>query len=161
MALAVWYRLYYEAQRGTGKGIQGSLGVRVVIRQQNTGSDEVVVPLDRLRHLLEERLMGALDSWDAEKKHLEEAVARAEAKEREFREIAEDVKRRLDALDLVSGMALEVDAEVPGERALGTAESLTMLSAALEEKPTPFGASSRPLFSASQRARAGQLSILP
>jgi len=155
--------------------------MRLVMRQSGEAAPgEVSLPLERLRDRLEERLLGALDSWEAEKKHLEEVVARAEAKMQEFREIADDVKRRLDALDLVTGMLRESEAEMPAEPSLPVPDALAMLSAAAEERAiapvrsaaeesprvesprmdSPFGSSSRPLFTAEQRARAGKLSIL-
>lgn len=150
--------------------------MRVLIRQAGSAiPDEVVLPLDRLRDRLEECLLGALESWESEKKHLEEVVARAEAKEREFRKVADDVKRRLDALDLVTGMVREVEAEMPSERILPKPDMRAMLSAGPSETTIapvrgaaqepemveiPFTTSSRPLFTEAQRARAGKLSIL-
>jgi len=146
-------------------------------------ADEVVLPIDRLRDRLEERLMTALESWEIEKKKLQEVLARAEAKEREFREVADDVKKRLDALDLVTGMAREAESEWSAERTLPNAETWAMLAAApknggpigdgpgipsgkppvAEQEPDGMAmhASSRPLFTPEQRARAGALSILP
>ena len=64
-----------------------------------------MLDLDELRTRQERRVMPALESWNLAKKHLEEAIALAEACEREFQQISEDVKRRLDALDLVATMA--------------------------------------------------------
>ncbi len=56
--------------------------------------------------------MGVLESWDAAKKHLESALALAEAREREFREVQEDVRRNLETLVLVIGMTNELGDEM-------------------------------------------------
>jgi hypothetical protein len=143
--------------------------------------------LERLRTLQEERLLTALETWDQAKKQLEEAVARAEAKEREFRAVSEDIKRRLDALDLVKSMAAECEGEcvgkLPAEPELPAAEDQPMLSAPPTEKITaeappdtsdllkpgppeshlidfPVRSSWRPLFTSAQRSKAARLSIL-
>ena len=127
------------------------------------------------------RLQNALEAWETERKNLETAVARAEAKEREFREVSGDVRRRLEALLLTASMANEVEGEIRFERSLPETPRYPMLSmptgdAAMEKQfanrfkapePEPetvdvlLGTSSRPLFTAAQRARAGELSILP
>lgn len=67
--------------------------------------------IDQLRQRQEQRLLPVLESWDAAKKHLEDAIALAEAREREFREVQEDVRRNLDALVLVIRMARELGGE--------------------------------------------------
>ena len=69
--------------------------------------------IDRLRQRQEQRLLPVIESWDAAKKHLENAIALAEAREREFREVQEDVRRNLDALVLVIGMTKELGDEIP------------------------------------------------
>jgi hypothetical protein len=115
--------------------------------------------LDDIRVRLEQRLLTALESWDLEKKRLEEAVARAEEKEREFRETADDVKRRLEAVELVAAMAREMVSEAPAEEppqpALAQEKPGPNLS--LNAAPGPQ-ASSRPLFS--REIRAGLFSML-
>lgn len=52
--------------------------------------------------------MPVLESWNMAKKHLETAIALAEAKEREYHEVQEDVRRNLDALVLVIKMARDM-----------------------------------------------------
>lgn len=120
--------------------------------------------------------MPALESWNLAKKHLEEALALAEACEREFQAISEDVKRRLDALDLVATMANELEAPASAERSLPSAPQ-PMLAAPPKPGPgveiatkadapppaqmgppkfsggkAPFGRSWRPLFPALRRS---------
>lgn len=161
--------------------------MRVVIQLSVAHIREDIVPdLSRLRNLQEERLSAALASWEQEKKLLEEAVARAEAKEREFNEISEDVKRKLGALDLVASLEKESGGGQPAQPRLPSAESESRpalpappngaaggaedarLSALLKPgmpEPIPLDSvvhrSSRPLFSPERRTRAGVLSILP
>lgn len=157
--------------------------MRVVIRPSCTaGQKEVVLSVEQLRNQQERRLRSALEAWDTEKKRLEEAVARAQNREREFRRVSDDVQRKLDALNLVLGMGDDMEPELPVERALPKAASQPMLTAAnseithaVESRISDFlnvaatdsapaevwvTTSSRPLFTAEQRARAGELSIL-
>ncbi|HEX4137033.1 MAG TPA: hypothetical protein VHY84_20650 [Bryobacteraceae bacterium] len=145
--------------------------------------------LEQLRTLQEERLLTALETWDQARKQLEEAVTRAEAREREFREVSEDIKRRLDALDLVKSMAGELKGHAPAEQELPAAEAQPRLAAPPNEeiepeqmttaeappdasgllKPGapeshlidfPVRSSWRPLFTSAQRSKAARLSIL-
>jgi len=161
--------------------------MRVVIRLSGAQVRKNAVPdIKRLRNLQEERLSAALASWEEEKKRLEEAVARAETKEREFHEVSEDVRQKLSALDLVALLESELMGGLPAQPSLpppesesrpalpapqneagGTAED-ARLSALLKPgmpESVPVDAvvhrSSRPLFSPERRARAGVLSILP
>jgi len=140
---------------------------------------------DQLRSRQEQRLLLAVETWNEAKVHLEKAIALAEAKEREYSEVSEDVRRRLDALELVGSMAREVGGEVPAERSIDAAEKQPMLmppeNAAGELKvtensvtptPVPGGASeshgfngflhrsSRPLFPSHVRSKYARLSIL-
>jgi len=141
---------------------------------------------DHLRSWQEQRLLLVLESWNAAKEHLEEAIALAESKEREYREVSEDVRRRLDALELVSGMARELDGEIPEERVLSESENQPRLMpppvngagvlTAFEKEETPvplqngppeppafegmFRTTSRPLFPSHVRSRFARLSIL-
>lgn len=77
-----------------------------------------MLDLDELRSRQEQRLIPPLESWNLAKKHLEEAIALCEAREREFQQVSEDVKRRLDALDLVNSMANELEAPASAGRSL-------------------------------------------
>jgi hypothetical protein len=140
---------------------------------------------DQLRRWQEQRLVPVLESWNEAKAHLEKAIALAETREREFREVSEDVQRKLGALDIVMGMANEIGDEIPIERLLSAAESkpgLMLLEKAIggartTEMPETsvqvriaapqsqgFGGllrrSSRPLFPARERSKYASLSIL-
>jgi len=141
--------------------------------------------IDQVRTHQEQRLVPVLDAWNEAKRNLENAIALAEAREREYREVCADVRKKLDALDLVIHMARELRDEIP-ERRPGNSveiESTPMLltSAAkdtevAETADTPVKAqpgsgdlqrldrllrrSSRPLFPAKPQARIASLSIL-
>jgi hypothetical protein len=141
---------------------------------------------DQLRSRQEQRLLLVLDSWNEAKEQLEKAIALAENKEREYREVSDDVRRRLDALDLVSSMARELGGEIPAERSLNGSENQPMLMPppengagelkAVEKAETPvplqngppeppafagmMRTTSRPLFPSHVRSRFARLSIL-
>ena len=93
-----------------------------------------MLDLDQLRSRQEQRLIPALESWNLAKKHLEEAIALCEAREREFQQVSEDVKRRIDALQLVATMANELQAPASADRSLPPAPQ-PMLAA--PPKPGP------------------------
>ncbi len=140
--------------------------------------------LDQLRRWQEQRLSLALESWNEAKEHVKTAQARAAAKEQEYREVTEDVRRRLDAMELVSNMARELGEEVPPDRSLNapadqpkpmppqnSAGELIALEkavtrVAVRSDPDPpaleggVRKSSRPLFSSDVRANLARLSIL-
>jgi hypothetical protein len=140
--------------------------------------------LDQIRNRQEQRMSLVLESWNEAKEHLKEAIALAAAKEREYREVSEDVQRRLEALELVGSMAREIG-EVPPDRAINAPENQPMLPhpeegtadlKALERAVTPLPVqsgppappafdgmmrtSSRPLFPSPVRSRLARLSIL-
>lgn len=75
-----------------------------------------MLDLERLRSRQEQRLIPALEAWNLAKKHLQEAIALTETREREFRELSDDVKRNLDALNMVARMAGELEGGTPAER---------------------------------------------
>lgn len=136
--------------------------MRVVVRLSGACFREYSVPdLDQLRRLQEKRLSAALQAWEVEKQRLQEAVARAEAKEHEYREVAEDVKQRMAALDLVALMQQEQQAPAlaaPAAQMLAPA-SLPQSGPPPAVDPEPIiRTSSRPLFP-DRRGRV--LSILP
>jgi hypothetical protein len=141
--------------------------------------------LDRLRNRQEQRMALVLESWNEAKEHLKEAIAIAAIKEREYREVSEDVRRRLDALELVSGMARELGEEGPSDRSLNAPENRHVLmppqngagelkAVEMAETPVPVQSgppqppafdgmmrtSSRPLFPSPVRSRLARLSIL-
>jgi hypothetical protein len=125
---------------------------------------------DRLRSRQEQRLLLVLESWDEAKEHLQKAIALAENKEREYREVSEDVRRRLDALELVSAMARELGGDMPAERSLNASENQPMLMPPPENgengppEPPAFDGmmrtTSRSLFPSHVRSRFARLSIL-
>lgn len=119
--------------------------------------------LTLLRELEERRLQAALKVWESERKRLEEAIAWGEAKEREFREIQEDIKIRLAALDLVASMsrASKPEAATQPASAAATQAPAPAASAADAKVDTRVRRSWRPLFSASLQPAAAGLSILP
>jgi hypothetical protein len=123
---------------------------------------------DDIRKHQEQRLVPPLEAWNEAKEHLAKAIALAELREREYLAISEDVQRKLGALDVVIGMANEIE-DVP--------ESLPRL---LPPKPEPVAetslqaregeprthglvgllhATSRPLFSPRQRSSNSILSL--
>jgi hypothetical protein len=53
-----------------------------------------VFDIEQIRRRQEQRLARSLESWNEAKKQLESAIALAEAREREFREVSDDVRRR-------------------------------------------------------------------
>jgi hypothetical protein len=64
-----------------------------------------MVDIDQLRIQQEQRLAPALQAWNLAKQQLEAAIQLAETREREYRELQEDVRRKLDALELVLSLA--------------------------------------------------------
>jgi hypothetical protein len=140
--------------------------------------------LDQLRSWQEQRVSLALASLNEAKENLKEAMALAAAKEREYREVSEDVRRRLDAMELVSSMARELDEEVYSNRSLNAPENQPRLMppknpaaelTALEKAVTRGSVRSdalepafedrvrklsRPLFTSDVRTRLARLSIL-
>ncbi len=143
-----------------------------------------VLKIDLLRSRQEERLLPVLEAWNMAKKTLEDAIAKAEAKEREYREIAEDVRQKVAALDLVARLAVEFEGDAEGTRTLNGTTSAAMLPAPAasgktgeEEKTATLVqvrnvaadpqrterlvvTSSRSLFSSADRSRFARLSIL-
>lgn len=153
---------------------------------RDSGSKRLpMLKLDQLRRRQEQRLWQVLESWNEAKLHLEKAIALAETREREYRDVSDDVRRRLDALELVIGMASELGDGIPAERSLNVPEKQAMLmlpenanggSEAAEGPGTAVQiqgsapdapkfdsvprASSRPLFTSDMRSRLARLSIL-
>jgi hypothetical protein len=147
-----------------------------------------MLDIDQVRARQEQHLASALNAWNEAKRNLENAIALAEAREREYREVYADVRKKLDALDLVVSLARELHQEVPEGRLIEPANQaeLRLLSAAKETKAnetkeketavTPvktqtttgdlqrldglFRRSSRSLFPSKQQARTASLSIL-
>jgi hypothetical protein len=146
--------------------------------------------IEQLRKRQEQRLAPALESWNQAKEHLQKAIEFAELREKEFREVSDDVQRKLQALDLVLEMAGEPGAErslspsanrpvlMLAEKALtekalpeksNEAEAIAAPEAALTRRSTEprsrgfagfVRTSSRPLFPSYRRGNS-VLSILP
>ena len=114
-----------------------------------------MLPVEELRRRQEQRLLPPLTAWEEAKKKLEEAIALAEAREHEYRLIAEDVQRKLGALQMVIGMTQELD----------EARSIALIEqSAPSHRPLQNGlvrVSSRRLFAANWRSKETSLSILP
>lgn len=141
--------------------------------------------LDQLRRRQEQRLLLALESWNEAKEQLKTALALAADKEREYHEVSADVRRRLDAMELVSSMARELGEEILPDRSLNAPEKqpglmpprnagaeLTTFEKAVtqiavrSDPPEPAAIesrvrkSSRPLFTSDVRSNLARLSIL-
>jgi hypothetical protein len=69
----------------------------------------------------------ARESWLEAKVQLEKALACAETKEWEYREALEDVRRKVDELELASSRAKDFGEEIPAKRRLSAAENQPML----------------------------------
>lgn len=119
-----------------------------------------MIQLDELRRRQEERLLPAMDSWNEAKKNLEAAIALAELREKEYRELSNDVRRRLDAMQLVLGMAQELETESSHEKAVQQAAQLQPEVRSISEGPKQTGvvrSSSQKLFPAAWRAKYAAL----
>ena len=68
-----------------------------------------MLPIDELRRHQEQRLLPAFAAWQEAQKSLEAAIALAEIRERNYREVADDVRRKLAALQLVISMTQELE----------------------------------------------------
>jgi hypothetical protein len=77
-----------------------------------------MLKIDQLRTRQEQRLVPVLESWNEANDQLRKAIALADLKEREFREVSEDVERKLAALDIVMAMASESGEDAPAELGL-------------------------------------------
>jgi hypothetical protein len=116
--------------------------------------------IDQLRQRQEQRLLPVLECWDAAKKNLENALALAETREREFREVQEDVRRNLDALVLVIGMTKELATDRGAEDSqpiMMVPENVKPIAAEEANKPEGLEgflrrSSRRPLFSSLRRS---------
>lgn len=165
---------------------QYGLSKPVWLKMEASGSEPLrMFKVEQIRSRQEQRLVPVTDAWNEAKKNLQDAIAVAETREREFRAVSEDVQRRLDALELVISMAREIEDEMPEERLLNSAGNQPMLMSPEppnEERKAIEGAeksveirtaapasqpagglisrSSRPLFGSQPHSRYGKLSIL-
>jgi len=115
--------------------------------------------VDQIRIHQEQRLAPALEAWNEAKRNLESALALAQTREREYREVCADVRKRLDAVDLVVSMAKEL-VEIPGERLIQPAASQMLPAPDASKDGGAARRTSRALFPPSVRARVASLSIL-
>lgn len=65
--------------------------------------------IEQLRALQHQRLVPSLALWNEAKKNLEDAIALTERREREHRELCDDVQRKIEAIDLVASLTRELD----------------------------------------------------
>jgi hypothetical protein len=72
-----------------------------------------MIDVDQIRIRQEQRLTPVLQALNEAKQHLANAIALVETRERQYREIQDDVKRKLDALALVISMAAEPAVQIP------------------------------------------------
>lgn len=78
-----------------------------IIRGIRPGA-RAVFKVDQLRSQQEHRLARSRESLNEARRRLSQAIALAEAREREVYEVSEDVQRKLAALDLVISIAREL-----------------------------------------------------
>ena len=140
--------------------------------------------IDQVRTHQEQRLVPVLEAWNEAKRNLENAIALAETREREYREVFADVRKKLDALDLVISLARELRDELPEIHSINPAENQLvprLLTAGNDTKVAEnaetaiktqstvrdlqrldglLRRSSRSLFPSKQQARIASLSIL-
>jgi hypothetical protein len=138
------------------------------------------IQFTELRQLEEQRLVPALEAWNQAKTNLENAIAQAEAREKDYHAMSKEVQRRLAALSVVFEMSKDLLPESAARPqsshatvkplSAGANNSTSQLTATEEpnaladrkpnesvEKPKGFlGASSRQLFPATWRTRAPQ-----
>jgi hypothetical protein len=123
------------------------------------------IQFTELRRLEEQRLVPALEAWNQAKTNLGNAIAQAEAREKDYHAMSKEVQRRLAALNVVVEMSRDLAPESITE-SKRTAQPLASEDADAApgkksnesvEKPKGFlGASSRQLFPATWRTRAPQ-----
>lgn len=127
-----------------------------------------MVDIDQIRQTQEQRLLPVLKAWDDAKKHLEDAITRAKAREQEFHEVSEDVRRKVSALDLVTSLSKGLGNEVPAAKVLAIETNRpiavdtdgsrgdTRQNEAVETSTRAFGGllrkTSRPMFPNMQRS---------
>ena len=115
-----------------------------------------------LRAREEQKVIAALRALNNAKKGLQEAINATENCEREFRAVSEQVRRRLEAIELVEQMAEESGVLTPQSEGGQTAEALSRLLVATSSPAAKavVRTTSRPLFPSLRRSKAAELSIL-
>ena len=71
-----------------------------------------MLTIEKLRSEQERRMRLALKPLEEANRNLKEAILLAEARQREFYDISDDVQRKIEALELVTTMNGEIDEEV-------------------------------------------------
>lgn len=149
-----------------------------------SGSFRDMTNIEQLRHSQQQRLIPSLALLNAARKNLEDAIALTEAREREYRELSEDVQRKVDAIDLVASMARELNGTAdpqsrlpapedlsPKQSLIGpgkpdsssdpeSTEKLPVRSVRAVDSVAVISRPSRALFSFSRRSTLSRLSIL-
>src|SRR5690242_7979329 len=112
-----------------------------------------MVDIDQIRVAQCQRLLAGLKAWDDAKSELEIAIAIAAAREKEFRELSEDVRRNIDALDLILELATRSGGSLPATKNAssdGSGPRRIQSEGAPEDAALPAGmvfrSSSRSLF---------------
>jgi len=75
-----------------------------------------MVDIEKIRITQEQRLSPVLKAWDEAKEHLEDAIARAKAREEDFHAISDDIRRNLSAIDFVLSMANGHEGKAPAPK---------------------------------------------
>jgi len=76
-----------------------------------------MLTIEQLRSEQERRLLLAIEPLKEARKNLQEAILLAEARQREFYDISNDIHRKIKALELVATMNKEISEEVlPAEQ---------------------------------------------
>lgn len=83
-------------------------------------SSRDMTDIEQLRALQHQRLVPSLAMWNEAKKNLEDAIALTETREREYRELSDDVQRKIEAIDLVANLSKELGVN-SGDRSRPTA----------------------------------------
>jgi len=65
---------------------------------------------EEIKRRQEQRIEDALQAWDTAKKDLEDAIALVEQKEREYTSVVSEVRRNIDAVNLVASLGQQAAA---------------------------------------------------
>jgi len=102
----------------------------------------------------------ALESWEKSKKLVEDAMARVEARKKEYEAISCDVGRKLEALDLVISMGKEVDLQTSSPQNGDNSPEHPSPVAPGSPMFSGFARKSRPLFSFGVRSTQARVSSI-
>jgi hypothetical protein len=98
-----------------------------------------MLDIEKLRSRQEQRRACSLEAWNLAKKNVEDAIALAETREREFNHVSEDVRRVIEALELVISMATEPEpgAEIPTAQHFDAADRQPMRGEGVKAEDGP------------------------